>query len=189
VPRTTRTVIKATSQPLEPALDREVMLHLTVSNQTIAPDGTVEASEFVADTEVKITAHANWDIKGTKTGTTASNGTASFPATCKKEGTHKATVELGWITQEIDLPACGVPRPETIELPVGETFLVPEDGPIPAGTYQTNASACETTLEIWSGGKWGERVVKRGKTLELGDIARDLKAAPGSTPCQYRRIK
>jgi hypothetical protein len=189
VPRTTRTVIKATTQPTDPPVDREVMLHLTVSNETVAPDGTVEETAFVPDTEVKITSHTDWEIKGNKTGTTASNGTASFPATCKKEGTHKATIELGWITQTIDLPACGADRPETVDLPVGQTVLVPFEGPIPAGTYQTNASPCETTLEIWSGGKWGERVVKRGKTLELPDIARDLEAAPGSTPCQYRRIK
>jgi hypothetical protein len=189
VPRTTKTVIKASSQPSSPTVGRAVRITFTVTNQTVAPDGTVEGEAPVVDRELTVKKHDGWRFGADKSGVTGSNGTVSFDAACEKDGAHRATVEMGWITQEVVLPSCGQEgKPNPSEPAVGDDFTVPTAGPIPAGTYVTDDAACVTLFTVWKGDDWaGARGRARGKTMKLPDIARDLEAGPGTLGCTYER--
>ena len=189
VPRTTKTVIKASSQPAEPPVGRQVKLTFTVTNQTVAPDGTVENEEPVASRQLEIDEIDDWKIDGGKTGVTGDNGTVTFNATCEKDGTHEAKVELGWITQTVSLPSCGdADKPDPSEPEVGDEVTVPIAGPIPAGTYVADDAACVTAFTVWRDDGWARaRGRARGKTMTLPDVARDLEPGEGTLGCTYER--
>lgn len=189
VPRTTKTVIRASSQPSNPPVGREVKLTFTVTNQTVAPDGTVESEAPVASRQLAVVEHEHWRFKGGKAGVTGEDGKVTFTATCEDEGTHEAVVEMGWITQTVALPACAVEgKPAPTEPEVGDELTVPTPGPIPAGTYVTDDPACVTEFTIWKGADWaGARGKARGTTMKLTDIAKDLQPGPGTLGCTYER--
>jgi hypothetical protein len=189
VPRTTKTVIKASSQPPNPSVGRAVRITFTVTNQTVAPDGTVEEESPVSDRQLTVKKHDNWRFGNNKTGVTGANGTVSFDAACEEDGTHKATVEMGWITQEVSLPACGpVGKPNPTEPEIGESFTVPFAGPVPGGTYVTTDAACVTFFTGWKDDDWaGARGKARGKTMTLGDVAKDFEPAANTRGCTYER--
>lgn len=191
VPRSTETVVTASSDPEDPPIGREVTLRFTVINQTVAPDGTVEEEAPAASRQLEVIDNPDWEFAGGRAGVTSDRGVVSFKATCQAEGTHEATVELGWIVQRVELPACGEgDRPPTDDIEVGDELVVPAEGPVPAGTYVADRGGCATTYESWNGGGWsGERKRANGRTLRLGEIARDLRPASGTSACTYERTK
>jgi hypothetical protein len=190
VPRSTETIVTARTDPAEPPVGREVTLRFTVTNQTVAPDGTVESEAPATSRQLEVTEYPGWSFAGGRTGVTNDQGVVSFKATCKEDGTHQATVELGWIVQDVDLPSCGETNgPPTDDIAVGDELVVPTEGPVPAGTYVADRGGCATTYESWDGGWSGARKRANGRTLTLGAIARDLRAATGTAACTYERTK
>lgn len=191
VPRSTETVVEASTDPVDPPVGREVTLRFTVTNQTVAADGTVESEEPATSRQLEVTEYPDWEFSGGRTGVTNDRGVVSFKATCEKEGAHSATVEVGWIVQTVELPACGESgRPTTDDLEVGDDLTVPAEGPVPAGTYVAARGGCSTTFELWEGGGWlDERQRADGRTMTLPDIARDLRPAGGTSACTYERTE
>lgn len=79
--------------------------------------------------------------------------------------------------------------PPAITFPVGRTFTVPFDGPLPAGTYSTTGTeACATSYEALRDGRWQSRESSGSSIVALGPI-RDLVPAGGTEPCTYRRVR
>jgi hypothetical protein len=191
VPRRSETVITVSSDPANPRVGREVTLRFVVVTKTIAPDDTVESEDPATSRQISITDNDNWKFSGGKTGVTGSDGSVQFKATCEEDGVHKATVELGWIKKTVELPACGdLVKPDPSEPAVGDTLEVPVVGAVPAGTYQSTESGCETTYQLWVLGDWAEKRKRaRGSTMVLPNVARDLQPASGTDGCTYERTK
>jgi hypothetical protein len=180
--------------PIGEEVDYVVRITRTVTNA----DGT-QRTLPLADTEVTITEHPNWDWVGTDTGTTSSEGIVKFRAKCTAEATADHTIEIDDATHDPSEHKAGQPHctheagddgdgPETIDFPVGEQFEPPLEGPLPAGVYEaaSGGAACRIRFELWDGEDWGEPITVRGATFELEAPARNLESASG-TPCTYER--
>ncbi len=78
---------------------------------------------------------------------------------------------------------------EPVRIRVGDAVSVPFEGPVPAGTYESDdPQFCETVYERRVAGDWeSSPQVTRGWTLNTSTAIRNLRPAPGSEPCTYER--
>lgn len=88
-----------------------------------------------------------------------------------------------------DGPTTTTTTPEPVTFPVGRTFTVPFEGPLPAGTYAaTGADSCVTSYEVQRDGRWVRRQTT-GTALVVTSPVRSLEAAADTDPCTFRRVR
>jgi hypothetical protein len=154
--------------------------------QTVPVNG--EAITLVLDAGMSMTGNAD-----TKTG---ADGLARWTLTCQTAGNHSMTATTADGDGSVKLPPCQnsttttttTPGPTVINLPIGQSFTLPDPGVYPAGVYQASRGDCSVTWQAWVGGAWQDGT-SQGYFMTLPGPGRDFAAASGSPKhCTYQRI-
>lgn len=171
----------------------ELKVRAVVTDDVVGGDGLITGKP-VGDVSVRIETSSNdVEVMTTNPVTSASNGGVAWTVTCRTIGTHEVRLRAGDTTVTVELPECtdaDADKTEVVvpEFPVGTTFRVPYKDVLPAGSYITYNTGCETSFEVASSGHWtGNRQTVKGPRIVLKAPARDFKAVGESKPCEFQR--
>src|SRR5262249_16800970 len=126
----------------DPKVDQPVVLNALLDKEKVDDNGIV-VGDPTPDIDVDLAVGDGLEVVGEPKSRTGLDGFARFIVTCKTEGPHDVTVTARDLSATVTLPECKIADPATSttsappddttppapDLPVGDTFKTPFDGP------------------------------------------------------------
>lgn len=188
------TAISAALQVAEPHVSEGVDLRAVLYQEQVNPDTGLIEGTGIPNAQLQLGVESGFRIESDNPQTTDPDGTVTWRLVCTVVGVHNVVVSGSGLEIPVQLPECTPGDPGAIDrgpvvpdFPVGSSFAVPRDDPVPAGTYTaTTPGSCAVSFEQLTNGQWA-RQVGFDRTLTLAAPARRFTAVPGAASCTYRR--